>query len=574
MAAIGSSRHSHVGLWITLTIIFLIIVLPIGLVFAFFFDPTHTTSEQLGVNTTGTGQKKSLADSLVTDMFDYTDDASKNNSLSISIGETEINQMLFDNLLSVMDTNTKSFVPQAYVEIQEDKYVFVVELNAYGFFKTRLFLETALTLSDNPKGLMFELKNIKVGRLGGIQNIAFSLIGNNVTDAQLNQIFKDSFPLSIESHIFDGGEKRYLFYPHESFVKDLNGMMNFGEDGAFFSDFIIDMVSNRKFTFDFYNNKSISGLMSLQQFHDNADYCSYNDYVIDFEAKKEISKYLPTLLKNGNIDGTNIDTFTKFISYGYSQLNDTETNTIKDASFLPAALGKTLDEYSSERAAKFATKGAALADVVPVDQLVYDQVEEALTPTRVAEIIANNGGEVVDASVSEVQLHDVLKSNEMIGYGKTFYSVNADGSYKVSFISVDNLYINIIDGNLYFIVGININGYEVSMILSTNVQTGSNGKIYFKLNPNGAYMGTYKLPATLFESFSQLLSQSVGNSGWFSYDSVNKRFAVDFADAVNSNPQIKFLKTSGLDIEISISANGENIVDNGHLGISVSASRS
>ena len=141
-----------------------------------------------------------------------------------------------------MDNNTKSLVPQAYLEIQNDKYVFVVELNAYGFFKSRLFLTTALIMSDNPKGLMFEVTDVKIARLGGLQGLAFSILHNFVDDAKLNQIFKDNLPLSIESHLFDGNGKRYLFYPHESFVKDINGMVNIGGDMAFFKDFLISFL--------------------------------------------------------------------------------------------------------------------------------------------------------------------------------------------------------------------------------------------------------------------------------------------------------------------------------------------
>ena len=567
--AVVKKKH-HVGLWVTFIIIFILIILPIALVFAFFFDPTHTPSEDLGVETKGA--KSDMFSTMLIDMFDYTDDASKKNSLRLSIKEEEINQVLFDNLLSTLDENTKSFLPQAYVKIEKDKYVFVAEINAYGFFKTRLFLETQLTQQDNPKGLMFELTNIKIARLGGLQGLTFSLLGNYINDNQLNAMLKDSIPLSIESHLFDKSGKHYLFYPHESFVKDMNGMMDIGGDVEFFTDFIIDMVEDRKFSFDFYSDKSVNGLVSLQDFHDNPNYCSYNDYVIDFKAKDELNKYLPALLKSSDVTRENADTVAKFISYGYSQLSEDEKTLVDGITNLPTVLGKSVADYSAERAAKFATKGKSLGEVEPIIDIVSNQVSEALTPERILEIVAAREGKVVDAKVSEVELHDVLKTNHAVGYGKVMYSQNKDGSYKIAYLSVDNIYVNIVNNNIYFIIGININGYEVTMILSSILETGGKGKLYFRLDGENTYFGSTKISVPLFNSFTNLLGSAIQGNEWLSFDKTNKRFVLDFSKAINDNEKIQFLKTNGLDIDIGVSAIGSNISDKGYINISVNAS--
>ena len=564
-------KKRHIGLWVTLIVIFVIVILPIGLVFAFFFDPTHTTNEQLGVKTSGAGDED-IAKRLVFDMFDYTDDDSMNNSLTISINEQEVNQALYDNLLSTLDENTRSVVPQAYLDVGEDNYTFVVELNAFGFFKTRVKLITSLEMSDNPKGLRFNVDDLKIGRLGRFDDIGFSFLKNNVSDADITKTLNENLPITLESHLFEAKDTHYLFYSHDNFVADMNRMINI-DSMSFVKDFLIDMVSQRKFTFDFYKDKGVHGLMSLQDFHDNATYGSYNDYVIDFGAKAVLNQYLPTLLKNGNVDNSTIDTVSRFISYGYNQLSASEKATIDGASYLPTVLGKSIADYTAERETKFATKGAALADVKPIENIVSDQVSSALTPARCAEILANNGGNVVDASVNEIQLHDVLKTNDLIGYGKILYRQKDDGSYKFSYISVDNLYVNIVNNNIYFVVGVNINGYEVSMILTSIIQSGGEGKMYFKLDGDNTYFGNYRIPLGLFNSFTSLLGDAISSSSWFSYDKTNNRFVVDFSAAVNDNDQIKFLKDNGLKIDIGISAVGSKISDNGYLSISVNASR-
>ena len=563
-------KKRHIGLWVTLIVIFVIVILPIGLIFAFFFDPTHTTNEELGVKTSG-ASNDDLAKRLVVDLFDYTSDASMKNSLSISINEQEVNQALYDGLLSTLDENTSSVVPQAYLDVGEDNYTFVVEVNAFGFFKTRVKLITSLEMIDNPKGLRFNVDDLKIGRLGRFDDITFSVLKNNITDEEITKTLNENLPITLESHLFEAKDTHYLFYPHENFVADMNKMINI-DSISFFKDFIIDMVSQRKFTFDFYKDKGIHGLMSLQDFHNNSTYCSYNDYVIDFDAKTEINRYLPALLSSGNVTSDNIDAITKFISYGYSQLSDAEKTTIDNASYLPTTLGKTVEAYSAEREAKFATKGAALADVQPVDTLVFNQVKDALTYEKLASIYLNNGGKIVDATVNEVNLHDVLKTNQVIGFGKTFYRQTDDGSYKIVYISIDNLYVNIVNNNIYFIIGININGYEITMVLSSIV-SGTNGKMFFQLDGDNTYLGSYKLPLGLFNSFSSLLASAMGDTGWFSYDDDNKCFIVDFSETVNDVPAIQELKDNHYNINVQISARGANIDANGYLNISVSASK-
>lgn len=570
-APVKKKKH-HVGLWITLIIIFVLVILPVGLAFALFFDPSHKSEEQLGIDTTGKAQ--SVSKNLVVDMFDYTDNADMKNSILISITEQDVNQALYDGILSKMDANTKSFIQAVYLEVNEDDYTFTVELNAYGFFKTRLMLVTGLSLSDNPKGLMFEIKNIKIARLGGVQSISINILKNFINDAELTKQIQQGTHFGIESHLFDDSNKHYLFYPQTRFIEDMKNMIAIDQSVAFFQDFLIDMISQRKLTFDFYTNKAVNGLLSLQDFHNNPTYCSYNDYVIDFNNKELLNRYLPSLLKEGKVNEQNIDTVSKFLSYGYTQLDESEKTFIDTQDYLAATLGKSLADYSTDRELKFASKGAALKDVEQIEDIVSKQVSDSLTPTRIAEIIASNGGKVSDIAIDEIQLHDVLKTNPIVGYGKTFYRPTTDGSYKVSFITLDNIYLNIVNNNIYYIVGLNINGYEVTLILSTIIQSSGNGKLSFKLDSNNVYLGNYKLPSTLFNSLTTMLGEAIGNSGWFSYDGTTNSFVVDFSEAIENNSEIKILKASGLNINIGVSALGSAISDNGHIEISVSASKS
>lgn len=565
-------KKRHIGLWITFTIIFLVIILPIGLVFAFFFDPTHTTSEQLGVKTTG--EKKSLTSKMVVDLFDYATDPNMNNSLSITISENEINQMLYDNLLSVLDSNMKTVIPQAYLTVGENDYTFALELNAYGFFKTRLFLVTSLSISDNPYGLVFELKDLKLGRLGGLQNVAFSIISNFMDDQKLEQELTKSMPFTFESHIVTPvNGKRYLFYSHDNYVKDLTNIINNG-DSSFYKDLIIQLFADRQFNYDFYYNKKINGLMPLEKFHDNETYGSYNDYVIDFDMKNEINKYLPSLLSSGVANDSNVDSYTKYLSYGYSLLSDDEKDLINNTSSLPTILGKSVADYSNERESKFSLKGNKLSEVNSIDSIVSKQVSDALSTPKCMELIAGDGGDIVEAKVDEFDLHDVLKTSGLVGYGKTMYYQQTDGSYKIAFVTIDNMYMNIINNNLYFIIGLNLNGYETTLIISSIIQSAGNGKLYFKLDSNNIYFGEYKLPSILFDSLALLLGSYSTNDDWFSYDANKKSYLIDFSKAINDTDQIKFLKANGLNIDIGVSAVGASISDNGYINISISASRS
>lgn len=575
MATIGSGKKSHVGLWITLVVVLVIIITPVALAYGFLYDPTHKSPEDLNIDTSG--EKHSFTNNLVVDCFDETTNEETKHPLMLHISENDLNQTLYDNIGKSLPENIASYVPAVYLEIQEDNFSFYIELDAYGFFKSRLILVTELNLTDDPKGLYFDIKELKIARLSGITDISMNLLSNLANDEKIGSLFANSIGLSIQSHIFDNPAHRHLFYAHDDFVNDIDKMLTFDGDIAFFKTFLMEMFDKSKFNYSFYEDKAINGRLPMVEFHDNEEYCSYDDYIIDFNIRPALNSYLIPLLENESITKTQLNAFYNFFAFGYEHLNASKKQIIDEATFLPELIGKSIAEYDNERKALFAQKGAPIDEVVPIADVVSSQISEELTDAKIVQIVLDNGGDVGTFYVDEDNLHDVLKSDDAVGYGDTFYRKNELGQWKLAFFAVDNLYMNIVDDNIYLVFGLNVNGYETQMILNAKSSSGGDsGKIYFDLNPEIFYYGSYKCSQEFYDSFLDMMDNAMSGSSsgeWFYFDSANERLVVDFSQSIENNSQIQELVNHGLILDITVNAIGAKIEDKGKIEIQIQAHR-
>ena len=70
------------------------------------------------------------------------------------------------------------------------------------------------------------------------------------------------------------------------------------------------------------------------------------------------------------------------------------------------------------------------------------------------------------ANIHEADINTFLKSQEL--FGNKFFLTRevADDEYKVSYIALDNAYINLTDENAYMSLGLNLNGLETIITLA------------------------------------------------------------------------------------------------------------
>lgn len=514
-------KHHLWGLWIPLIVIFAIIVVPLGLALALFYDPSHVD--------TGITEKKEqqlVFGDIMTEMFD----GCRNNedpSIDLKIKQQQLNQLLY-NVSSDLPEQAKQFLKQFSVKITDDSYIFDLEISAYNVAKTHIKLETTVKVGADiggELGYLFEITNLKVGRLGGIKGLLPWLM--DTAGFKLDDVFK-SAGLSMK---FDK-ENLSLTYTYSDFVNDLSRLS--GGTDKMFLDIFSNFFTGGYISFEHHTEQDVTGSIKMSKFMNNMTYGN-SDYLIKKSFEDEQGNKIPYLTKlsndvekmisDGIITGdlvNNSKTVMQFLAFGKEYVKTTELayiNSIYDRIKDTYCGGKDIDTYSSD--VKTAYFGAPATNIV--NQL-SDEINEklnAMTPADKTALLLKikdeKEGYVYDFDnpliVTDQDIHPMLKSNtQLVGYGFNF----VNGS-KVSYTMLDNVYPTIKKANpevegskdiFSLVFGLNINGCETSLVMpmeATKIDVGGMHGLSFSVEKSTLYFGEERFPA-LKEQISSIMS--------------------------------------------------------------------
>ena len=139
-----------IGFFITIIVIAGLLV---GAVFICFFDGSH---KQTNVKEEYTNQE--VFNEILVDSLDNTKTSQK---INVAITEDQLNQVLYN---AYKDNNElKGVIKNFFVEADNGKYNFIMEVDAMGYFKTRLILATHLETTEQL--LTFKVDDVKVSNV-------------------------------------------------------------------------------------------------------------------------------------------------------------------------------------------------------------------------------------------------------------------------------------------------------------------------------------------------------------------------------------------------------------------------
>ena len=117
-------------------------------------------------------------------------------------------------------------------------------------------------------------------------------------------------------------------------------------------------------------------------------------------------------------------------------------------------------------------------------------------------------------TINETDINSFIQGSNVLGFNFVFDS-EINGVYKTSYICLDNFYCNIYDEHVEFVVGLNMNGYETTIILSTEFNT-ANSKANFATNEfamafdiSGVKFGSIEMPESVYTQLFDLLGVTV-----------------------------------------------------------------
>ncbi|MCR4880159.1 MAG: hypothetical protein K5906_04315 [Bacilli bacterium] len=497
------------GLWIPLIIIGLIIVLPVTLVMALFFDPSHVDT---GI--TETKDQGQVFNGVLTNMFDNC--RTEEPSLDLVIKQKDLNQLLFNVQQKVAEQGSAGdYLKQFSVEIKDKSYVFDIEASALGFFKTHIKLEAEATtgaeLDEGKKGFLFKISDLKVGRLGNLQSVL--PWAANTLKLDLSNIFVNA-GLSIN---FDM-EKLTMTYPYDDFIADMVNMV--GSSNTLFMDIFSNFFSQNLISFTHTAGNNVTGKINLADFMANPTYTNGShslpklagsDVPLLVYESTVAQSLVPNVIADDASTAANVFAMTKFLSFGQEYLSGNEkTYIVEKYPLIKDTLcdGNDIDTFSSNR--KNEVFGSTDSDLLDkVTSLVNDEITTNL-PTYTADVLAGNNvyifGETADPlEITDEEVRTMLKANTgLIGYGFSFTGKDDSNNLKTAFTMLDKVYPTLIPATetapdlMALNFGLNINGAETTLILPMEATTMSGGDnvfgMDFDIKNSSLLFGTKEFP--------------------------------------------------------------------------------
>lgn len=543
------AKHKLLGLWITLGVVTTLVILPVALVYGCFYD--GSTSDFAGQDDLSNA---TVFKNLAVDAFDP---CSTEGRISYQMKQANLNQMLY-NAQKNLSEDAKKYLKKFTVSINDDSYHFYLDVEV-PLFKTRL--DMTATLNDVPgsngpssDAFVFSIKDIKLGRIGGMDSLALKIAGNFLTDASIQDSFAQA-GLHLKVSL---AEKKITYYAKD-LISDLESAMGSSSDQTMYNAILSDFLDNGLLNFDFYSGHSLSVNVPLSQVKTNAAYCPASSAPVhDFGPYRD---KLKTLMNGGKIDTdeTSLEYVFDFLIRGYQHCG-------QDAR---SYLGQATRDFSSVGINDITTyagipdySAPAIPDLAQAD---LDASAKSVTPFANPII-----------SINEDEITAYLRTTNIYGYSYILSRPYASGEgtgYKVNYIAVDDFYAEVVNDRLYLIIGVNMNGYETSIIFDT-VKKDTASPYVITLNTDKVFYGTLEAGADLKKIFYDLINESFANSDWISFDNVATSsnygaITVNFEKAITESPNFAAL-SAALTLQnkhLQVSLLGQDISSSGVINV-------
>lgn len=548
------------GLIKSLIIILVIfVVIPITLLFVFVFD---TSRMNVTYDENFNGEKWTNA--LVMDSLDHTVSEKK---VKFSVTESDLNN--FINATLKDSPEITQYLTQLAVDIKDDSY----ELSASGkfyFFETRARLSVKLSRemvssgTEQKEALVLQIENLTLGKISKLKEVIMFFVKQFLSNDMM-----DNFAQDFNLHFDLANDKLFIY------MDDLKALINDvasddGGDSDFFFTFLNDFFDQNLITFNFYADEALSVEVDLEPLtgndFDDGQYVYYpmeydnttTNLTIDGETKKlsldVIKEALVALLNAGLIEEADLSTVSDYLFNGYEF--DGLGNNAPDADLSIIGINN-----------KTTYPGFNLVTATSLEDIVSSSVASFQD--------YDPGEDQFDlANIREADVNTFLKSQELFG-NKFFLTREVEeDDYKVSYIALDNAYINLTDANAYMSLGLNLNGLETIITLAMandDTNTDPEKLIY---DVENIYFGAEEEDFTVSEGTRTFLFETLAETiqdGAFTFSNDGKMtisfdsFIDEAIDSVNTgNPVYDNMYKSFLqdDADFSIAVIGSQITDN------------
>ena len=503
-------KKSKVGkFFLTLFILFLVFIVgPIALFYGLFLD-LGTKKVEIDENAT----VLSIGNRMIVDSLDY---APTDAQIALKITENDVDNLLHIGMQKV--TEKVKYLKKAYMKIKGETYKFYLDVDGV-IIKTRLIVTTELKISEDKENFVFKVKDVALGRLGGILTPAKFFANKFITDEKINQ-----FITGTGLDITFNREDYSISYPKSSILRDMSKLVNVQDLGLYF-DVIQTMLTDNLFDFRFDTDSAVEGIIDLSQLQTNELVTDDEDHIkIHTEDVQELRDKLVALIERGDIDpNEKLQPFYAFeyLFSGWEQLSEDGKASLESVDFSYV----DIDDKEAYKGFDLANAEARLFERMKTTVNAHDLIDKELNP-RYTEL----------CSLSENDINEYIAGRNIVGHSSLLHRDAPEG-YKVNFITIENFYMNIYKNasnkNIAEMVcKIDVNGYLTSLTFQTEMPDDggfADNKLTFAIKD--IRFGSTDAE-NLKEQFFDIIADALNNTGDDSLtaDKENYTISVDFSE--------------------------------------------
>lgn len=463
---------AKVALIVILSVFIGIPAILVGTVFACFYD-----GAQAGAKGKDGYPTQEVFNQVVVDAFDNT---VSDHEIQIRLTEENINQFLYNALND--SGPLKGTVKNLYVDISDSHYTFVMEANAFNFFKTRVFVTTEMTIDE--VNITFEVNDIKIGRIGGFKK-AISWATSTLSLGDMSAAFAES-----GIHMTVDLPNLKLVYKITDFYNDLSKMIE--ADDSYLA-ILKEMVSNTSVrAFHPVKNKALECDINLDELRIDDTVIPISSYTVPMGYISETQEYakssVVTALNSGIISLDNTTVVAKYYSLGFDKLKSDEKTIINN--------------YLSHGLTPVDT--TKIYDPTVISQ---DTLEEIFDNQIASQITVDPNHLSLEATTT--QLDKMFKQSTIIGNTMGVSRKISEGNHKCALVTFSRVSTVIIESKLYIIVSVNVNGYEINFSISTSKDDSYHSFGSFRFKFEDMYIGRHVISEESKTALMSLFEESI-----------------------------------------------------------------
>ena len=423
-----------IPVWVLLGL-FVLSLIPPAVVFILAYDGRKNVTEYPQTTVEEIGSKNFLRG-----LNSISDDG----ILTVGITKNDINGVIVQ--MSKDLTNIEG-IDNLYILTNDEGATVYLEVSAKNYFRTRLSVGTGFEMTDD--SFILQIKDVKMGAITLPKDMALKVLDL----------------LKVDYSKIGTGDKGFkLDIPNWRILIDKKLLINSIESGSGQGTFVTKLFkmveNNHLITFGSSVEDFIHMNINLGKLRNNPNLTNDDNHLIINKPSSIYANIGVDEIKaeiGGKLDkmapyctGEELKKAFQFLFKGYDYCDDATKSFIEN----------------------FETRNQDVLRSIGINDVTKYESYMAEIDKNSGSILGNAKAQISYASIGNSQvckiyesdINNYIRSLGIIGYGDVVHFGNGDAT-QYGYFLVDNFYSNIIDDQLYFTVGLNINGFETYILM-------------------------------------------------------------------------------------------------------------